>query len=101
MDVVLHVRIFVAGVVINAFGALIFWVINCVEVAVQPLAAVTVTVYVPGAVTESDDVELKTPEAFDQEYVLPPVAFNEMDCVVQFRIDVVGAVIFANGAVMF
>jgi hypothetical protein len=101
MDVVLHVRIFVAGVVINAFGALIFWVINCVEVAVQPFAAVTVTVYVPGAVTESDDVELKTPEAFDQEYVLPPVAFNEMDCVVQFRIDVVGTVILAVGAVMF
>ena len=97
----LHVRVFEVGGIICAFGAVIFCVINCVEVAVQPFVAVTVTVYVPGAVTESEDVELKIPEALDQEYKLPPVAFKEIDCVVQLSIDVVGAAITATGAVMF
>ena len=50
IDVVVQVRS-VVGDVIDAVGTVVFWLMVILSVSVQPLAAVTVTVYVPGAVT--------------------------------------------------
>jgi hypothetical protein len=46
-----QVSTLVVGAVIEAFGTVMFCVITCDAVAVQPIEDVTVTVYVPGAVT--------------------------------------------------
>ena len=51
IEVVEQVNTDVTGVVIAAGGAVIFWVIVCVAVPVQPFAAVIVSVYTPGVVT--------------------------------------------------
>ena len=44
MDVVAQVNTLVVGAVMAAGGAVIFWVIVCVAVPVQPFAAVMVSV---------------------------------------------------------
>jgi hypothetical protein len=48
--VVVHVSTVEIGAVIDSAGAVLFCVITCDAVAVQPFGAVTVTVYVPGFV---------------------------------------------------
>ena len=70
------------------------------SVSVQPLAAVTVTVYVPGADTLSV-AELPTVVVpLLHEYVPPPVAVKLIDVVEQVSTVVAGAVIAAVGAVI-
>jgi hypothetical protein len=54
------------AVIVNA-GAVLFCVITCDAVAVQPFAAKTVTVYVPGAVTFNDAFIPTIAVPFDQE----------------------------------
>ena len=51
IDVVAQVRTVVAGAVIPAVGTAVLCVMVIDSVSVQPLAEVTVTVYVPGVVT--------------------------------------------------
>ena len=53
--------------------------------SVQPLADVTVTVYVPGAVMESPVDVPTTLVPLDHEYVPPPVAVTLIDVVPQVR----------------
>ena len=67
MEVVKQVKIFADGMVIEALGKAILCVITCDAVAVQPLEFVTVTVYVPGVVTESVAFVPTTAVPFDQE----------------------------------
>ena len=97
MDVVVHVNTVVSGGVIATIGTLIFCVMICDAVAAQPLADVTVTVYVPGLVTLSVALVPTTAVPFDHEYVPPPVAVKVMDGVAHVNIVVVGAVIAALG----
>ena len=76
-----------------------FCVIVIDDVDVDP-PLVTVTVYVPGAVTVNPADVPTTLVPFDHEYVPPPVAVKLMDVVVQFNsvvpvllvIDVAGGV---------
>lgn len=63
MEVVLQVRV-VALLLIPAFGAELFSVMVIVSVSEQPLAAVTVSVYVPALVMFT---ELLVPKALLQE----------------------------------
>ncbi len=69
MLVVVHVKTAVFGTaLIAANGAVVFWVIITVLVAVQPLMAeVTVTVYVPGVVTVKLALVLTTAVPLDHE----------------------------------
>ena len=67
----------------------------------QPLAAVTVTVYVPGLFTENVAFVLTTAEPLDQEYVPPPVAVRRIEVVVHVRMEVTGGVIATTGEAMF
>jgi len=76
-------------------------VITCEADAVQPFAAVTVTVYVPAAVTLSVEFVPTIAVPLDQEYVPPPVAESEILGVVHVTTVVVGAVITADGLVVF
>ena len=75
--------------------------INCVAFAVQPFAAVTVTVYNPGAVTERVAFVPIGVEPFCQTYVPPPVAVNDTVGFVQVSIDVIGGIIAAFGIDVF
>jgi hypothetical protein len=101
IDVVVHVSAVVAGAVIAAVGAVMFCVIVIDSVSVHPFAEVTVTVYVPAAVTFKV-AELPTVvDPLLHEYVPPPVAVKLIDVVVQVSTVVAGAVIAAVGAVMF
>jgi hypothetical protein len=95
--VAVHVRTVVVGVVIAATGEVIFCVIVIDSVSVQPFAEVTVTVYVPGAVT----LVAAVVAPLLQEYVPPPVAVKPILVVVHVRTVVVGVVIAATGAVLF
>ena len=61
-----------------------FCVIVIDDVEVDP-PLVTVTVYVPGAVTNNPAEVPTTLVPFDHEYVPPPVAVKLMDVVVQFN----------------
>jgi hypothetical protein len=70
------------------------------SVSVHPFAAVTVTVYVAGALTLSVAVVPTTVVPLLHEYVPPPVAVKLIDVVVQVSAVVAGAVIPAVGAVM-
>jgi hypothetical protein len=99
--VVVHVNKVVVGALMPAVGTVVFCVMVCDAVAVQPFAPVTVTVYVPGVVTASVAFVPTTVVPFDQEYVPPPVAVKLMDVVVQVRTDVVKAEIAAAGADVF
>lgn len=92
-----QVNTVVVGGVIATTGKLIFCVITCDAVAVQPFAEVTVTVYVPGLVTLMVEVVPTIAEPFDHEYVPPPVAVNVIDCVVHVKMLVVGMEIAALG----
>ena len=70
-------------------------------VAVHPFVPVTVTVYVPGAVTTSVALVPTIVVPLDHEYVPPPVAVRVILVVVQFNTVVGGVVIAAAGAVIF
>jgi hypothetical protein len=73
----------------------------CAAVAVHPFELVTVTVYVPGVVTDNVALVPTTVVPLDHEYVPPPVAVNVIAVVVQVNTVVVGVVIAAAGAVIF
>lgn len=75
--------------------------INCVALAVHPLAAVTVTEYKPGVVTVSVAFVPMAVVPFSQVYVPPPVAVNEIVGFVHVRIAVAGGIIVAFGGVVF
>jgi hypothetical protein len=70
-------------------------------VAVQPFAAVTVTVNAPGVVTLSVELVPTTADPFDQEYVPPPVAVKAIVVVVHVKIRVLGGLIVAVGGTAF
>ena len=78
-----------------------FCVIFCEALAVQPLGPVTVTVYVPGALTRSVEFVPNTEVPLDHENVPPPLAFKAIVVNEQVRIDVVGGVIVAVGKIVF
>src|SRR5574344_2126398 len=101
IDNVVQVKIVVPVLlVLPAVGGVIFCVIVIASVSVQPLAAVTVTVYVPGALKLFAAVAGVAPP--DHEYVPPPVAVTEIAVVVQVSIVVpVLFVIPAVGGVIF
>lgn len=89
--------------VIAAGGGVIFCVIVVALVLVQPFALdVTVTVYVPGAVTVKFAAVPTTEDPLDHEYVPPPEAVREMlvseqvNCVAPVLLvtEAVGAVVF-------
>ena len=86
--------------VIPAVGAVMFWVMAWVVVAVQPLAAVTVTRYVAGDVTDNDALVPTVVDPSDQEYVPPPVAVRLMDAVEHVSCVADGVLIPAVGAVI-
>jgi hypothetical protein len=67
MEVVAHVNTEVLGGLITAVGTTMFCVMICTSESVQPFAAVTVTVYVPGAVTANVAAVPTTAVPFDQE----------------------------------
>ena len=67
MEVVVQVKTEVVGAVMAAAGTAVLCVMICEAVAVHPLAAVTVTVYVPGVVTASVAFVPTTAVPFDQE----------------------------------
>ena len=94
IDVVVQVNSVVVGGVMPAVGAVRFCVIVMLSVSVQPLAEVTVTVYVPGAVTVALAL---VPNPLSQLYVPPPVAVKLIDVVVQVNSVVAGGVIPAVG----
>ena len=60
--------------VMPAIGFVMSFVIVIVSVSVHPLAAVTVTVYVPASETDNASTVLTVEVPSDQEYVPPPVA---------------------------
>ena len=60
--------------VMPAIGFVMSFVIVIVSVSVHPLAAVTVTVYVPASETDNASTALTVEVPSDQEYVPPPVA---------------------------
>ena len=66
--------------VIPAVGGVLLCVMVMEAVAVQPLAPVTVTVYVLGAVTVAAAL---VPNPPDHEYEVPPVAVRLIEMVVQ------------------
>ena len=101
MLVVVHVNTLETGGVIVTDGAVLFCVIVCVAVAVHPFVAVTVTVYVPEVVTFNVAFVPSTAVPLDQEYVPPPVDVKEILVVEHVSILVFGAVICADGAVIF
>jgi hypothetical protein len=82
----------------DAFGALIFWPTVVVAVAVQPFAAVTVTVYTPDVLT----VVTAVFAPFDQAYVTPTVVDDAVSVTLvfaqvngpSFTADAFGGVIF-------
>jgi hypothetical protein len=76
-------------------------VINCVALAVHPLAAVTVTEYKPGVETVSVAFVPMAFVPFSQVYVPPPVALNEIVGFVHVRIAVAGGIIVAFVGVVF
>lgn len=82
-----------------ALGAVVFSVIVMLDVAVQPLAPVAVTVYVPA------DVKLcaaDEPRLLFHEYETPPVASTLIDVVEHVNtVEAVLLVIPAVGAVIF
>ena len=89
----------------EAPGVAMSCVIVILDVDVQPLALVTVTVYVPGAVILADAI---FPNPLSQEYVIPsplkyvPVAVTLIDVLVQVNsVDPVLFVIPAIGAFIF
>ena len=65
--------------VIPAVGAVVFDVTVMLAVEIQPLAPVTVTVYVPADVILADAA---LPNPLSHEYELPPVAVTLIDVVV-------------------
>ena len=67
IEVVVQLRSVVAGILIAAIGAIMFWLIVCVAVAVHPFAPVTVTVYVPGTDTGRVEFDPTTVVPLDQE----------------------------------
>ena len=67
MDVLLQVSTGEVGGVIDTVGGVLFCVIVTGDVAVQPFAAVTVTVYVAGVVTESTALFPTTAVPLNQE----------------------------------
>jgi hypothetical protein len=84
--------------VIPAVGAVISCVTIMLDVAVQPLVAVAVTVYVPGALMLAAAAE---PKLLLHEYVEPPVAVTLIAVLEQFNIvDPVLLVIPAVGVVI-
>ena len=83
IEVVVHVNTVVLGGLMRAVGGAMFCVIICTSVSVHPLAAVAVTVQVPGAVTGNVAVVPTTAAPFDQEQELPPDAVKEIEVVVQ------------------
>ena len=85
---------------IAATGAVMSCVIVIDSVSVHPLAAVTVTVYVPGAVTLNVADVPTVVAPLLQEYVPPPVAVKLIEVAVHVSTVVAGAVIAATGAVM-
>ena len=91
--VVVHVRTVVVGAVIAATGAVLFCVIVMDSVSVNPVGPVTVTIYVPGAVT----LVVAVVAPLLQEYVPPPVAVKLILGFVQVRIEVIGELIPAVG----
>ena len=95
--VVVHVKTDVFKGDILIIGLVIFCVKICEAVAVHPFAPVTVTVYVPGVVTDKVALVPTTAVPLDQEYVPPPVAVKEIEVVAQVKTLVVGAVIAAVG----
>ena len=95
--VVEHVNSVVAGTLIPAVGIPALCEIAIVSVSVQPLAPVTVTVYVPDAFT----VVVAVVAPLLQAYVPPPVAVKIMLVVVQVNSVVEGGVIAAVGATVF
>jgi hypothetical protein len=101
MFVVVQVNTLEMGGVILTTGAALFCVITCEAVAVQPFAAVTVTVYVPAAVAFNVEFVPRTAVPLDQEYVPPPVAVRTILGVVHVTTVVVGVVMTAVGAVVF
>jgi hypothetical protein len=101
MLVVAHVNTVVVGALIVAVGTPVLCVMICAAVALHPLAPVTVTVYVPGVVTESVAFVPTTAVPFDHEYVPPPVAVSEIEVFAHVNTEVFGAVIAATGVVIF
>ena len=95
--VVEQVNSVVNGGVMPAVGKPALCVIAIVSVSVQPLAPVTVTVYVPLALT----VVVAVVAPLLQAYVPPPVAVKLMLVVVQVNSVVAGGVIPAVGATVF
>jgi hypothetical protein len=65
--VVVHVSTVEIGAVIVNAGAVLFCVIVCEAVAVQPFAAITVTVYVPAMVAFNAALVPTTAVPLDQE----------------------------------
>ena len=91
-------QVSVAGAAIFALGAILFCKTVLVAVAVQPLAAVAVTVYIPGAVT-CKVAKLVTPVAGFHWYDTPPEAVKFAVNTVQVR--VTGAAILTVGGTLF
>jgi hypothetical protein len=80
-------------------GGVVFDVTLILEVDIQPLLPVTVTVYVPGEVIDAFALFPKPPL---QEYVAPPVAVTLIDVLLQVNTVVpVLLVIPAVGVVVF
>ena len=95
-------RLVLELLVMVAVGAEISCVMMLFALAVQPFAAVTVTVYVPGELTASVAAVPTTAVPFDQLYAVPPVAVKLIEVVVQLSILTFGKlVIFTLGAVVF
>jgi hypothetical protein len=94
IDVVVQVNVPLDGV-IAAIGAVVFVPITELAVAVQPLEPVTVTLYVPPAVT----VLLALVELLSHKYVPPPLATKLIDVVAHVNVPELG-VIAAVGAVV-
>ena len=69
--------------------------------AVQPFVPVTVTVYVPAAVTVNAALFPTFVVPFDHEYVPPPVAVNCTEVVVQVITVLEGKVMETTGAAVF
>jgi hypothetical protein len=96
--VVEHVKVVVLDAV--GEGAVVFCETDVLAVAVQPLAAVTVKLYVPGKLTEGVAVEppLVIPGP-DQLYVPPPEPVKPIVVVLHVNVDELEAV--GEGAVVF
>jgi hypothetical protein len=100
IEVVVHVNsVTPVLLVMPAIGAVVFDVTMMLAVEVQPLAPVTVTVYVPADVIEADAA---LPKPLFHEYETPPVAVTLIEVVVHVNsVTPVLLVIPAIGAVVF